>query len=123
MVCGSPRALHLPSGLCACLSPAPPQHSTCGVQEQPLFPFSSSPRTSVEYLPLTLPREAKGRGHLGKAWHRDHEEGTSSSIKCHSHAISSVPKEGAAPSLSPGRGWQQSVPRSLPLSLGSSVQL
>lgn len=80
MVCDSPRAPHLPLGLSACLSPAHPQHSTCRVQEQPLLSFSSSRRTNVGCLPPTLPREARRRGHLGKVWRRDREEGTSSSV-------------------------------------------
>lgn len=80
MLCGSPRALHLPPGLCACLSPAHPQHSSTGCRSSPCSPSSPHEEPIWGICPPILPHEAKGRGHLGKVWRRDREEGASSSV-------------------------------------------
>lgn len=70
----APGALHLPQ---PCSPPA--QHST-GCRSSPCSPSSPHEEPIWGICPPILPHEAKGRGHLGKVWRRDREEGASSSV-------------------------------------------
>lgn len=136
----SPGANPIPGGRGDGAAPqcSPQPHSPAGprrVWGQPLFSSSSPKNKRCGASTPTGTRGAEGggtrHGPFRAAGRHGNREGVSS-VKCHSHANSSVPRErrGSPPprepehSVGPGRGWQRPrVPRSLPLSLGSSVQL